>query len=308
MRNIFHTASHHSKNDITNSPRTENTHVYALKNISPMENHPFGVRDDEDMEALVESIRQYGVLNPIIVLERRHFGDNYEIVSGHRRYEACKRLGKFDIPVIVRDLTDEEAILTMVDSNLHRERLLPSEKAFAYKMKLDALKRQGKRTDLTSAQVAPKLSTEIIAEQENTSKDTIKRYIRLTKLIKPLLDMVDEGKIALTPAEKLSYLTEEEQTERVKQISELESTPSLSQAVKLKELSESKKLDAENMISVMERPKANQKELLKLDMGKLRTFFPDSTPKDMEAEILRILNDWQRMRQRTWGARERDER
>ena len=294
--------------EVWNSPRTENTHVYALKNISPMENHPFGVRDDADMEALVESIRQYGVLNPIIVRERRKFGDNYEIVSGHRRYEACKRLGKFDIPVIVRDLTDEEAILTMVDSNLHRERLLPSEKAFAYKMKLDALKRQGKRTDLTSAQVAPKLSTEIIAEQENTSKDTIKRYIRLTKLIKPLLDMVDEGKIALTPAEKLSYLTEEEQTELVKQISELEATPSLSQAVKLKALSESKKLDAENMTSVMERPKANQKELLKLDMGKLRTFFPDSTPKDMEAEILRILNDWQRMRQRTWGARERDER
>ena len=294
--------------EVWNSPRTENTHVYALKNISPMENHPFGVRDDEDMEALVESIRQYGVLNPIIVRERRHFGDNYEIESGHRRYEACKRLGKFDIPVIVRDLTDEEAILTMVDSNLHRERLLPSEKAFAYKMKLDALKRQGKRTYLTSAQVAPKLATEIIAEQENTSKDTIKRYIRLTKLIKPLLDMVDEGKIALTPAEKLSYLTEEEQTELVKQISELEATPSLSQAVKLKALSESKKLDAENMTSVMERPKANQKELLKLDMGKLRTFFPDSTPKDMEAEILRILNDWQRMRQRTWGARERDER
>ena len=294
--------------EVWNSPRTETTHVYALKNISPMENHPFGVRDDEEMEALVESIRQYGVLNPIIVRERRHFGDNYEIVSGHRRYEACKRLGKFDIPVIVRDLTDEEAILTMVDSNLHRERLLPSEKAFAYKMKLDALKRQGKRTDLTSAQVAPKLATEIIAEQENTSKDTIKRYIRLTKLIKPLLDMVDEGKIALTPAEKLSYLTEEEQTELVKQISELDATPSLSQAVKLKVLSESKKLDAENMTSVMERPKANQKELLKLDMGKLRTFFPDSTPKDMEAEILRILNDWQRMRQRTWGARERDER
>ena len=294
--------------EVWNSPRTENTHVYALKNISPRENHPFGVRDDEDMEALVESIRQYGVLNPIIVRERRHFGDNYEIVSGHRRYEACKRLGKFDIPVIVRDLTDEEAILTMVDSNLHRERLLPSEKAFAYKMKLDALKRQGKRTDLTSAQVAPKLSTEIIAEQENTSKDTIKRYIRLTKLIKPLLDMVDEGKIALTPAEKLSYLTEEEQTELVKQINELEATPSLSQAVKLKVLSESKKLDAENMTSVMEKPKANQRELLKLDMGKLRTFFPDSTPKDMEAEILRILNDWQRMRQRTWGARERDER
>ena len=288
--------------------RTETTHVYSLDNISPMANNPFGVRDDEDMEALVESIRQFGVLNPIIVRERRRFGDKYEIVSGHRRYEACKRLGKFDIPVIVRELDDDEAVLTMVDSNLHRERLLPSEKAFAYKMKLDALKHQGARKDLTSEQIAPKLSAEIIAEQENTSKDTVKRYIRLTKLVKPLLDMVDEGKIALTPAEKLSYLTEEEQTELVKQINELEATPSLSQAVKLKVLSESKKLDAENMTSVMERPKANQKELLKLDMGKLRTFFPDSTPKDMEAEILRILNDWQRMRQRTWGARERDER
>ena len=288
--------------------RTETTHVYSLDNIAPMANNPFGVRDDEDMEALVESIRQFGVLNPIIVRERRRFGDKYEIVSGHRRYEACKRLGTFDIPVIVRELDDDEAVLTMVDSNLHRERLLPSEKAFAYKMKLDALKHQGARKDLTSEQIAPKLSAEIIAEQENTSKDTVKRYIRLTKLVKPLLDMVDEGKIALTPAEKLSYLTEEEQTELVKQINELEATPSLSQAVKLKVLSESKKLDAENMTSVMERPKANQKELLKLDMGKLRTFFPDSTPKDMEAEILRILNDWQRMRQRTWGARDRDER
>ena len=285
--------------------RSETITIHPIFNIVPMDNHPFQVKDDEEMERLMESICEYGVLNPIIVRFRDGY---YEIISGHRRFEACRRLKKQDIPVIVRDLSDDEAILTMVDSNLHRERLLPSEKAFAYKMKLDALKRQGKRTDLTSAQVAPKLATEIIAEQENTSKDTIKRYIRLTKLIKPLLDMVDEGKIALIPAEKLSYLTEEEQTELVKQISELEATPSLSQAVKLKALSESKKLDAENMTSVMERPKANQKELLKLDMGKLRTFFPDSTPKDMEAEILRILNDWQRMRQRTWGARERDER
>ena len=155
--------------------RTETTHVYALDNISPMANNPFGVRDDEDMEALVESIRQFGVLNPIIVRERRRFGAKYEIVSGHRRYEACKRLGKFDIPVIVRELDDDEAVLTMVDSNLHRERLLPSEKAFAYKMKLDALKHQGARKDLTSEQIAPKLSAEIIAEQENTSKDTVKR-------------------------------------------------------------------------------------------------------------------------------------
>ena len=289
--------------------RTETTYVYSLDNISPMANNPFGVRDDEDMEALVESIRQFGVLNPIIVRERRRLGDKYEIVSGHRRYEACKRLEKFDIPVIVRELDDDEAVLTMVDSNLHRERLLPSEKAFAYKMKLDALKHQGARKDLTSEQVAPKLSAEIIAEQENTSKDTVKRYIRLTKLVKPLLDMVDEGKIALTPAEKLSYLTEEEQQSLYELMQDSEISPSLSQAVKLKEMSAKGMLDADTLFEIMTKPKANQKETLKMDMGKLRDFFPDSTPKDMTELIFKILAEWRERNMEKakirWGREER---
>ena len=284
---------------ITNSnKRIETTVNYNLDMFTPMNNHPFQVRDDSDMQQLMESIKEYGVIVPILVRPNPiEGGAKYEIVSGHRRYEACKRLGIEDIPVIVRNLDDDEAILAMVDSNLHREQLLPSEKAFAYKMKFDALKRQGARSDLTSEQVAPKLSTEIIAEQENTSKDTIKRYIRLTKLIKPLLDLVDEGKIALTPAEKLSFLKEEEQRALAELIQDYESTPSLSQAVKLKEMSAMQLLDADMMFEVMSRPKPNQKETLKLDLEALRDFFPDYTPKDIESAILRILTEWKKKEQ-----------
>ena len=284
---------------ITNSnKRIETTVNYNLEMFTPMNNHPFQVRDDSDMQQLMESIKEYGVIVPILVRPNPIEGEaKYEIVSGHRRFEACKRLGIEDIPVIVRNLDDDEAILAMVDSNLHREQLLPSEKAFAYKMKFDALKRQGARSDLTSEQVAPKLSTEIIAEQENTSKDTIKRYIRLTKLIKPLLDLVDEGKIALTPAEKLSYLKEEEQRALAELIQDYEATPSLWQAVKLKEMSAMQLLDADMMFEVMSRPKPNQKETLKLDLDALRDFFPDYTPKDIESAILRILTEWKKKEQ-----------
>ena len=284
---------------ITNSnKRIETTVNYNLDMFTPMRDHPFQVRDDSDMQQLMESIKEYGVIVPILVRPNPIEGEaKYEIVSGHSRYEACKRLGIEDIPVIVRNLDDDEAILAMVDSNLHREQLLPSEKAFAYKMKFDALKRQGARSDLTSEQVAPKLSTEIIAEQENTSKDTIKRYIRLTKLIKPLLDLVDEGKIALTPAEKLSFLKDEEQRALAELIQDYESTPSLSQAVKLKEMSAMQLLDADMMFEVMSRPKPNQKETLKLDLEALRDFFPDYTPKDIESAILRILTEWKKKEQ-----------
>ena len=284
---------------ITNSnKRIETTINYNLDMFAPMRDHPFQVRDDSDMQQLMESIKEYGVIVPILA-RPNPIGESakYEIVSGHRRFEACKQLGIEDIPAIVRNLDDDEAILAMVDSNLHREQLLPSEKAFAYKMKFDALKRQGARSDLTSEQVSPKLSTEIIAEQENTSKDTIKRYIRLTKLIKPLLDLVDEGKIALTPAEKLSYLKEEEQRALAELIQDYEATPSLSQAVKLKEMSTKQTLDADMMFDIMSRPKANQKETLKLDLESLRTFFPDHTPKDMESAIIRILTEWQKKEQ-----------
>ena len=284
---------------ITNSnKRIETTINYNLDMFAPMRDHPFQVRDDSDMQQLMESIKEYGVIVPLLARPNPvGEGAKYEIVSGHRRFEACKRLGIEDIPAIVRNLDDDEAILAMVDSNLHREQLLPSEKAFAYKMKFDTLKRQGARSDLTSEQVAPKLSTEIIAEQENTSKDTIKRYIRLTKLIKPLLDLVDEGKIALTPAEKLSYLKEEEQLALADLIQDYDSTPSLSQAVKLKEMSAKQMLDADVMFEIMSRPKPNQKETLKLDLEALRNFFPDYTPKDMESAILQILTEWQKKEQ-----------
>lgn len=296
---------------ITNpNRRIETTVNYDLNMFTPMRDHPFQVRDDIDMEQLMESIREYGVIVPILVRPNPDKdGPVFEIVSGHRRFEACKRLGFEDVPVIVRDLTDDEAILAMVDSNLHRDKLLPSERAFAYKMKFDVLKRQGARSDLTSEQVAPKLSAEIIAEQENTSKDTVKRYIRLTKLIKPLLDLVDEGKIALTPAEKLSYLNEEEQYALVEMIQDYKATPSLSQAVRLKEMSAKNELDADTMFDIMSRPKANQKETLKLDMDQLRDFFPNRTPKDMESMIMQILSEWHRKeRERSRGRRDREER
>ena len=274
--------------------REENTSLFLLSNIIPMENHPFQVRDDEEMEALVESIRQFGVLNPIIVRIKQGYREKYEIVSGHRRYEACKRLNKYDIPVIVRDMTDDEAILAMVDSNLQRERILPSERAMAYKMKFDALKRQGERTDLTSEQVAPKLSAEVIAEQNNTSKDTVKRYIRLNQLVKPLLDLVDEEKIGLTTAERLSYLTEDEQLSLSELIQDYEMKPTLSQAKQMKEKSSKQELDADTMFEIMDQPKPNQKETLKLDLYKLRDIFPNHSPKDMEKAIYQILGEWQK--------------
>ena len=245
---------------------------------------------------LYNQIREHRVLTPILVIPMQD--NTYEIISGHRRVYACKRLNMTTIPSIVKIMSHEEAVIAMVDSNLHREQLLPSEKAFAYKMKLEAIKRQGERNDLTSTQVAQKLASEVIAEQDNTSKDTVRRYVRLTKLVKPLLDMVDEGRIAITPAERLSYLTEHEQLCVAELIEDLECTPSLSQAAKLKELSSKQQLDADTLYAVMTIPKANQKETLKLDMDKLRDFFPNCSPKEMETIIFQILKDWKRNRER----------
>ena len=275
--------------------RSETITIHPIFNIVPMENHPFQVKDDEEMERLMESIREYGVLNPIIVRFRDGY---YEIVSGHRRFEACRRLKKQDIPVIVRDLSDDEAILTMVDSNLHREKLLPSEKAFAYKMKLDVLKKQGKRTDLTSAQVAPKLrSDEVVAEEAGESRATIQRFVRLTNLIKPLLDMVDAGKIALTPAEKLSYLKKEEQETLAMTLEDLQITPSLSQSIAMKDHSSKGILGIDEIYAIMEKPKANQKETLKFKAEPFRKYFPDQTPQDIEKELLKIIEEWKQLKQ-----------
>ena len=275
--------------------RSETINIHPLLNIVPMENHPFQVKDDEEMERLVESIRECGVLNPIIV---RYRNGAYEIISGHRRFEACKRLKKHDIPVIVRDLSDDEAVLTMVDSNPHREKLLPSEKAFAYKMKLDVLKKQGQRTDLTSAQVAPKLrSDEVVAEEAGESRATIQRFVRLTNLIKPLLDMVDTGKIALTPAEKLSYLKKDEQETLAMALEDLQITPSLSQAIAMKDHSSKGVLGIDEIYAIMEKPKANQKETLKFKAEPFRKYFPDETPKDIEKELLKIIEEWKQLKQ-----------
>ena len=235
----------------------------------------------------------HGVLSPILV--RPTEDGEYEIVSGHRRVFACRRLGLKEVPTIVQPMTREEAVLKMVDSNLHRERLLPSEKAFAYKMKLDAIKHRGK----SLSQVATKSdSAAEVGAATGESRDMVFRYIRLTNLVPPLLDMVDEGKIALMPAERLSYLTEEEQLALVDIMEDLEVTPSLSQAVKLKDLSASHRLDPDTMYEVMEKPKANQRETVKLDADTLRRFFPDYTPKQMETAILRMLEEAERERQR----------
>ena len=238
-------------------------------------------------------IRTHGVLSPILV--RPTEDGEYEIVSGHRRVFACRRLGIKEVPAIAQPMTQEEAVLKMVDSNLHRERLLPSEKAFAYKMKLDAIKHRGK----SLSQVATKSdSAAEVGAAMGESRDMVFRYIRLTNLVPSLLDMVDEGKIALMPAERLSYLTEEEQLALVDIMEDLEVTPSLSQAVKLKDLSASHRLNPDSMYEVMEKPKANQRETVKLDADTLRRFFPDYTPKQMETAILRMLEEAERERQR----------
>ena len=275
-----------------------------IDKLKPFEGHPFYVKDDEDMEQLTESIRQQGVLNPIMV--RPLDTGEYEVISGHRRLHACKKAGIEMIPAFIYSMDRSEAVVAMVDSNLHREKLLPSEKAFAYKMKMDALKHQGQRTDLTLAQVAPKLATEQIAESAKTSKDTVKRYIRLTNLIPDILEMVDESKIALTPAVELSYLTVEEQYDLLDTMKSEDCTPSLSQALKMREFSKAEKLSMDVIFSIMTQPKANQKEKISFHVNDLRGYFPQGyTAAQMSQEIFRLLEDH---RSRTIRQRDRDER
>ncbi len=237
-----------------------------LKDLRPFPNHPFQVRDDDSMKETVESVKENGVLVPIIVREK---DGGYEIISGHRRKRACELAGMETIPAIVRNLDDDTAIIHMVDSNVQRETVLPSEKAKAYKMKLDAIKRQGARTDLTSAQVAPKLSTEKIGDEAGISKDTVKRYIRLTELEPELMQMVDEKKIAMTPAVELSYLKPEEQRMLLETIESEQATPSLSQAQRMKKMSQSGELNIDSILSVMMEQKKPEKLTLTLDGDKL---------------------------------------
>ena len=261
--------------------------------IDDFAEHPFQVRDDEDMERLVQSIDNNGVLNPVIL---RKNGERYELIAGHRRKHACLRLGISSIPAILRELSRDEAVVEMVDSNLQREHILPSEKAYAYKMKMDAMKRQGQRTDLTSCPMVTKLnSAGEIAEQGNESERQVFRYIRLTELIPELLTMVDEEKIAFRPAVELSYLTEGEQRDLLETIESEDCTPSLAQAIRMKNLSKVGKLDMDTIFAIMTEQKPNQKEKIKIPMERLEQFFPrGAPPKQIEDTIVKALTLYQK--------------
>ena len=269
-----------------------------LSELHSFKNHPFKVKDDEAMMETAESIRQYGVLVPAIARPDPNGG--YELVAGHRRHHASEIAGKETMPVIVRDLDDDAATIIMVDSNLQRENILPSERAFAYKMKLEAIKHQGARRDLTSRQVGEKLPTSIqtVAEQAGESQRQVQRFIRLTELIPPLLDMVDEKKIALNPAYELSFLKPEEQAQLVDTMDYEQATPSLSQAQRLKKFSQEGKLTEDVMLAIMSEEKKGDLDKVTLTSETLRKYFPKSyTPQRMQETIIKLLEQWQRKRQ-----------
>ncbi|MGM9589691.1 MAG: ParB/RepB/Spo0J family partition protein [Faecousia sp.] len=269
-----------------------------LSELHPFKDHPFKVKDDEAMMETADSIRQYGVLVPAIV--RPDADGGYELVAGHRRHHASELAGKETMPCIVRDLDDDAATIIMVDSNLQRESLLPSERAFAYKMKLEAVKHQGERSDLTFPQVGQKSSWAVnqVAADAGESKSQIQRYIRLTELIPPLLDMVDEKKIALSPAYELSFLKPEEQAQLVETMDYEQATPSLSQAQRMKKFSQEGRLTEDVMLAIMSEEKKSELDRVTLTSDTLRKYFPKSyTPKKMEETIIKLLEAWQRKRQ-----------
>ena len=267
--------------------------------LHPFTNHPFKVLDDEAMTRTVESIAQYGVLAPLIARPRPD-GDGYEIISGHRRQYAAKLAGLDTLPVIVRQMSDDAAVILMVDSNLQREHILPSERAFAYKMKLEALKNQGARSDLTSDQVGQKLwSVEQVANDAGESKTQIQRFIRLTSLIPELLDMVDEKKIAFNPAVELSYLDESQQRDFLEAMNDTQNAPSLSQAQQLKKMAQQGDFSYEKAFDVMGQEKKSEKDTVTIKNETLRKYFPRSyTPKQMEEKIIQLLDAWQKKQQR----------
>ena len=267
--------------------------------LHPFTNHPFKVLDDEAMTRTVESIAQYGVLAPLIVRPRPD-GDGYEIISGHRRQYAAKLAGLETLPVIVRNMDDDAAVLLMVDSNLQRETILPSERAFAYKMKLEALKNQGARSDLTSPQIGTKLrADEKVAQDLGESRNQVQRFIRLTNLIPELLDMVDEKKIAFNPAVELSYLDESQQRDFLEAMQDTQNAPSLSQAQQLKKMAQQGEFSYEKAFDVMGQEKKSEKDTVTIKNETLRKYFPRSyTPKQMEEKIIQLLDAWQKKQQR----------
>ena len=267
--------------------------------LHPFTNHPFKVLDDEAMTRTVESIAQYGVLAPLIARPRPD-GDGYEIISGHRRQYAAKLAGLDTLPVIVRQMSDDAAVILMVDSNLQREHILPSERAFAYKMKLEAIKNQGARSDLTSPQVAAKFrSDDAVAKDQGISGDTVRRFIRLTNLIPELLDMVDEKKIAFNPAVELSYLDESQQRDFLEAMEDTQNAPSLSQAQQLKKMAQQGDFSYEKAFDVIGQEKKSEKDTVTIKNETLRKYFPRSyTPKQMEEKIIQLLDAWQKKQQR----------
>ena len=277
----------------------EQVQQIPIDELHPFTNHPFKVLDDEAMTRTVESIAQYGVLAPLIARPRPD-GDGYEIISGHRRQYAAKLAGLDTLPVIVRQMSDDAAVILMVDSNLQREHILPSERAFAYKMKLEALKNQGARSDLTSDQVGQKLwSVEQVANDAGESKTQIQRFIRLTSLIPELLDMVDEKKIAFNPAVELSYLDESQQRDFLEAMEDTQNAPSLSQAQQLKKMAQQGEFSYEKAFDVMGQEKKREKDTVTIKNETLRKYFPRSyTPKQMEEKIIQLLDAWQKKQQR----------
>lgn len=266
-----------------------------INEVYPFENNPYSVKDNEEMDLLIESIKQYGIMEPLIVRKREKGG--YEIVSGHRRKYACEKSGIKQVPVLIRDIDKNLATITLVDSNLHRQDILPSEKAFAYKMKLEAMKQQGKKNDLTSFQVGNKserkTSLEIIANEVGNSRTNIYRYIRLTELIKPILQLVDENKIAMSPAVEISFLKKQEQEDLFETIESEDCTPSYSQSIRMKELSKQGKLDMDTIFNIMTEQKPNQKEQIKFKVEKLKDYFPKGyTSKQMEDVIEKLLKQY----------------
>ena len=276
----------------------------SIKNLHEFRDHPYQVLDNEEMNSLIESVQQQGIMTPLIVRPLEDTTDEYEIISGHRRFRAAQKAGLAEVPAFIRPVTRDEAAIMVVDSNLHREHLLPSEKAFAYKLKADALKHQGQRNDLTSEQLAPKLSTELIAEQEGISKDTVKRYIRLTKLIPDILKMVDEQRIAFSVGVELSYLTENEQQDLFEAVELEDKTPSLSQAIQMKKLSQAGKLDSETISKIISEEKPNQREKISFKLDELSKYFPKKfSPQDIYKRLLKLAQDDYRRRQRNRGGR-----
>ena len=275
----------------------EQVQQIPIGELFPFKNHPFKVLDDESMQRTVESVEQYGVLSPLIARPRPEGG--YEIISGHRRQHAAQLAGLETLPVIVRNMDDDAAVLLMVDSNLQRENILPSERAFAYKMKLEAIKNQGARSDLTSTQVAQKLSVEKVGDDAGVSKDTIRRFIRLTNLIPELLDMVDKKKIAFNPAVELSYLDESQQRDFLEAMDGTQNAPSVSQAQQLKKMAQCGEFTYEKAFDILGQEKKSEQDTVTIKNDILRKYFPRSyTPRQMEEKIIQLLDAWQKKQQR----------